>query len=275
MTSLPTPPLRFERFHDIVIDAPAANILDYVSNPNSWPKWIAATHAIDSPDRPLQAGETFHERWATRTGEASLGWRVTAREQPWLWEAQTHTSFIGTIIVRYEIEPTTGGQRFRRRLINPDRPKMPTEEMIRRTDEEAVICLRNIKQQVERSLIHQQCLLTLDHFMAALNAHDSAAMDKQMHFPHVRLAKGTVVVYEQPGSNPMDLFDRLKADDDWLYSEWVERTLVQCNALKAHYALSYNRFRSKGSLIGQYESLYVLAKADGRWGILARSSLGP
>jgi hypothetical protein len=28
---------------------------------------------------------------------------------------------------------------------------------------------------------------------------------------HVRVAEGTVAVYDAPGNNPMDLFDRLKA----------------------------------------------------------------
>ena len=141
--------LRFERFHEITINAPAESILDYVSNPNSWPEWIASSHEISSANRPLQLGETFHERWATRTGEVRLDWRVTAREHPWLWEAQTHTSFTGTIIVRYEIETRANGHIYRRRLINPARPKPPTEEMIRRIDEEAELSLRNIKERVE------------------------------------------------------------------------------------------------------------------------------
>lgn len=143
---------RFERFHEIVIQASGAQILDYVSNPNSWPEWIAASHEIDSPDRPLQAGETFRERWATRTGETTLNWRVTAREDGRLWEAVASTSFIGDIVVRYEIEPVPGNASahlYRRRVINPARPKPPTEEMIRRIDEEAAVSLANIRRNVE------------------------------------------------------------------------------------------------------------------------------
>jgi hypothetical protein len=45
------PSVRFERSHEIVIDAPAGDILDYVSNPNSWPEWIAASHHIDGTIR--------------------------------------------------------------------------------------------------------------------------------------------------------------------------------------------------------------------------------
>ncbi len=121
----------------------------------------------------------------------------------------------------------------------------------------------------------QACMEVLDAFMAALNAHDAAGMDATMHFPHVRFAGGQIKVYEQPGNNPMDLFQRLRAEDDWLYSTWRTRELVQFSPAKAHVALSYTRFRSDNSVIGVYESLYVLTLVDGRWGIQMRSSFGP
>jgi hypothetical protein len=73
----------------------------------------------------------------------------------------------------------------------------------------------------------------------------------------------------------MDLFQKLRADDDWNRSSWRDRELVQFSAIKAHYALSYTRFRSDDSVIGTYESLYVLTNVAGRWGIRMRSSFGP
>ncbi len=142
--------VRFERTHDIVIDARAEDILDYVTNPNSWPEWIAASHHIESPDRPLGEGDTFHERWHTRTGEAELHWVVTARDHPRSWTAETGTNFIGKIVVRYDIETAAGGHRFTRTVINPARPKPPTDDMVRRIDEEAEISLGNIKANVEK-----------------------------------------------------------------------------------------------------------------------------
>jgi hypothetical protein len=35
------------------------------------------------------------------------------------------------------------------------------------------------------------------------------------------------------------------------------------------------RYRADGSLIGSFESLYVLTKEQGRWGVKLRSSFAP
>ncbi|TXI89289.1 MULTISPECIES: hypothetical protein [unclassified Cupriavidus] len=127
----------------------------------------------------------------------------------------------------------------------------------------------------EKTEIDAACRAVLDRFMEALNAHDARAMDACMHFPHVRFAGGNVKVYEAPGSNPMDLFQKLRDEDDWRHSTWRAREVVQFNRDKAHVALSYTRFRSDGSVIGVYDSLYVLTRVEGRWGIQMRSSFGP
>lgn len=126
-----------------------------------------------------------------------------------------------------------------------------------------------------RDEIQKECDKVLDAFMAAVNAHDARAMERCMHFPHPRIAEGKVVVYGKPGSNPMDLFERLKKADGWSHSRWEKREIVQFNEGKAHVMLSYTRFRADGSAIGVYDSLYILTKVDGRWGIQARSSFGP
>ena len=121
----------------------------------------------------------------------------------------------------------------------------------------------------------QACIACLDRFMAALNAYDGDAMDDQMHFPHVRFAGGTLVVYPKAGNNPMDLFERLRREDDWHHSIWNKRDVMQHSPTKVHMAVTYTRFRSDGSVIGHYDSLYVLAFKEGRWGVQLRSSFGP
>ena len=137
----------FERSHDILITAPAANVLDYVCNPNSWPEWLAASHKIDSP---VRKGDTFSENWHTRSGPAVLDWLVTECEPPHVWIGETSTDFIGTIIVRYDVAEAEEGQvRFTRTMINPARPKPPTDDQIARMDAEAEVALANIKKIVE------------------------------------------------------------------------------------------------------------------------------
>jgi len=127
----------------------------------------------------------------------------------------------------------------------------------------------------ERGRIQDECNRVLDAFMDALNAYDSGGMERCMHFPHPRIAADKVVVYDGPGSNPMDLFERLKKEDGWSHSRWEKREVIQFNERKAHVALSYTRYRADDSVIGVYESLYILTKVGGRWGIQARSSFGP
>ena len=140
----------FEQSTDIVIDAPAQAVLDYVSNPQSWCEWMPATHEMSCDDRPLAAGETFTEQWATRKGEVTLHWRVTERRDPLLWQAETETAFTGPIVARYEVEEIGSNQcRYVRRIINPARPKPPTADMVERMETEADQCLSNIKRNVE------------------------------------------------------------------------------------------------------------------------------
>ncbi len=115
----------------------------------------------------------------------------------------------------------------------------------------------------------------LDRFMASLNACDATAMDACLHFRHVRIAEDKVVVYERPGRNPMDLFERLKAEDGWHHSAWNQHKLVQHGPDKLYLDVRYTRFLADGSVIGVNASLYVLTQQDGIWGIQARSSFGP
>lgn len=139
----------FERSHHIDINAPAATVLDYVSNPKSWPQWMPATHHIDSPDRPMAQGEGFFEKWHTRQGEVQLDWRVALRVEAQCWEAHAHTEFTGPIVARYTVEAVGDGCRYTRTISNPARPKAPTQDMLTRMDAEAAICLENIKRNVE------------------------------------------------------------------------------------------------------------------------------
>jgi uncharacterized protein YndB with AHSA1/START domain len=146
-----TDTVAFERSHHILIEAPASAVFDYVTNPHSWPQWIAVSHEVDSADRPLTAGETFREKWFSRE-EIELHWQVLQADRPTRWVAQTAAGFIGPIIVQYDFEPAGNGMKYTRTVRNPARPKAPTEAMIARIDAEAASALANIKANVEKQL---------------------------------------------------------------------------------------------------------------------------
>lgn len=143
--------VRFERSHDILVDAPPAEVFGYVTNPHSWPEWISASHEIDSPDRPLVAGDTFREQWMTRA-MVTLDWVVLECDAPRRWVARTATPFTGPIVVQYTCEPVGGGTRYTRTVRNPARPKAVTAEMLARIDAEAASALANIKANVEATV---------------------------------------------------------------------------------------------------------------------------
>ncbi len=146
-----TATVAFERSHHIVIDAPPQAVFDYVTNPQSWPEWIAVSHHVNSANRPLGKGETFSEKWFSRE-EIQLDWVVLEANRPTRWVAQTGAGFIGPIVVQYDFEVTPQGTRYTRTVRNPARPKAPTEAMIARIDAEAAIALANIKTNVERKV---------------------------------------------------------------------------------------------------------------------------
>ena len=123
--------------------------------------------------------------------------------------------------------------------------------------------------------IERDCMACLDRFLAAVNAYDVTAMESEMHFPHARIAADTVVTYPAPGANPLDLFERLRREDGWHHSRWISKSIMQGDQMKVHVAVRYRRLRADGSVIGDYDALYILTDRDGRWGIQARSSFGP
>lgn len=146
----------FERSHEVLIAAPPLDVFNYVANPRSWPEWILASHHIDSPDRALHAGETFREKWSTRTGEVQLDWIVRTSVPGKQWIAETQAAFLGPIIVHYTFQAVDEGTLYRRTVSNPARPKAPTPQMIARVDEEAGDALGRIKANVEKRLHSRQ-----------------------------------------------------------------------------------------------------------------------
>jgi hypothetical protein len=113
----------------------------------------------------------------------------------------------------------------------------------------------------------------LDDFMTAFNARDIEAWQKTFNFPSVRLASNTLVIidegYHQPG-----MFER-GALAEWDHSAWERRNVIHAGPDKVHFDTRFTRYRADGSIIGGFDSIYVVTCEDGHWGVKARSSYAP
>ena len=114
----------------------------------------------------------------------------------------------------------------------------------------------------------------LEEWMAAFNARDLARWAATFNYPSVRLASGRLIIFESPASHRADLFERL-ASTGWDHSAWNHHRILHSSADKVHFDTRFTRYRPDGSIIGSYDSIYVVTRQDGHWGVAARSSFAP
>jgi len=113
----------------------------------------------------------------------------------------------------------------------------------------------------------------LDAFMAAFNARDLPAWEATFNFPSVRLASGTLAIIE-PAYHKPEMFEQ-GALSDWHHSAWERREVIHAGPDKVHFDTRFTRYRADGSIIGGFDSIYVVTLEDGHWGVKARSSYAP
>ena len=112
----------------------------------------------------------------------------------------------------------------------------------------------------------------LDGFMTALNDRSEAGLLAALHFPHYRLARGRMTVWDDIGTYMRDFSAR--AGTDWHDSVWLRRDIVAAAPDKVHVDVEFARRRADGSEIARYRSLWVIARLDGTWKAQLRSSFG-
>ena len=113
----------------------------------------------------------------------------------------------------------------------------------------------------------------LDSFMTAFNARDVKAFEATFNLPSVRLASNKMVIieagYHQPG-----MFERGPLAE-WDHSAWERREVIHAGPDKVHFDTRFTRYRKDGSVIGGFDSIYVVTCENGHWGVKARSSYAP
>jgi hypothetical protein len=113
----------------------------------------------------------------------------------------------------------------------------------------------------------------LDDFMTAFNARDIDAWQQTFNFPSVRLASNTLVIIDKDYHQPQ-MFER-GALAEWDHSAWERRAVIHAGDDKVHIDTRFTRYRADGSVIGGFDSIYVVTCENGHWGVKARSSFAP
>ena len=62
---------------------------------------------------------------------------------------------------------------------------------------------------------------------------------------------------------------------EWDHSEWDRREVIHAGPDKVHIDTRFTRYRKDGSVIGGFDSIYVVNRENGKWGVKIRSSYAP
>ena len=113
----------------------------------------------------------------------------------------------------------------------------------------------------------------LDAFMTAFNARDIPAWEQTFNFPSVRLASQGLVILNA-GDQKLERFST-GALAEWDHSAWDRREVIHAGPDKVHIDTRFTRYRKDGSVIGGFDSIYVVNRENGKWGVKIRSSYAP
>lgn len=113
----------------------------------------------------------------------------------------------------------------------------------------------------------------LDAFMTAFNSRNITAFEQTFNFPSIRLASNTMRIINKGDQTPAT-FDHASLKE-WDRSAWEKREIIHSGDDKVHIDTRFTRYRKDGSVIGGFDSIYVVTCEDGHWGIKARSSFAP
>lgn len=117
----------------------------------------------------------------------------------------------------------------------------------------------------------RKALVVMDAYMAGINHGDEVAVNAACNFPHVWIARGQVMVWPNRGDYKLDVF-HATAGDGWARSQWDEIKPLHVAETKVHFQVKFTRYRGDGSVLGEFETIYIVTRQDGHWGIQARSS---
>jgi Fe-S cluster biosynthesis and repair protein YggX len=133
----------------------------------------------------------------------------------------------------------------------------------------------NIASVDVKEIAVNESMNVLNSFMDTFNSRDMQSWSQTLNYPHVRIAGGKVTVWNtQEEYAAEDIFERL-ASTGWHRSEWLSREVILVSEDKVHISTVFQRYDKDNKPMKKYQSLYIVTKQNGEWGVQARSSLAP
>ena len=114
----------------------------------------------------------------------------------------------------------------------------------------------------------------VEAFFDAFNRRDQEDVRKTLHYPHVRLASDRVLVTEAPEDFAIP-YEWLEKNEGWHHSSLDACDVVHEGPDKVHFDVRFRRYHEDGSSYASHQTLWIVTRRDGHWGIQARSSYAP
>ncbi len=112
----------------------------------------------------------------------------------------------------------------------------------------------------------------VDDFFASFNARDEEGAKKCLHYPHVHITGTETRMFNNP--EELDLgFGHLIASEGWHHSTLDSCTVRQNGEDKIHLEIRFSRYNAEGIRYATFQSIWIVTRTDGHWGIQCRSSL--
>jgi len=129
-----------------------------------------------------------------------------------------------------------------------------------------------LSSPAEQADVIEESRAALDAFLDGLNSHDLEKWTSTLHFPQIRVHEGAVTVWQDPREYVRESRAELAAllASGWHRSDWIEVGFPQVSPEQVHAAVRFGRYAADGRLLGVFDSVYVVTRREGRWGVLAR-----
>ncbi len=112
----------------------------------------------------------------------------------------------------------------------------------------------------------------IDDFFTALNARNLEAARQSLNYPHVHMVGNELEMWNAPSDFHID-FDALAAHEGWHHSTLDLCVMKQVSEDKVHFEVQYSRYREGTVRYATCQSLWIVTRKAGHWGIQCRSIL--